>query len=387
MLPPAAAPLPWRQLWSAAAGAFAPARALRSRQNEIRQTFAVSHVFLVSSGSAAIALTLRALKAHSSRTRVVIPAYTCYSVPAAVLKAGLQPVLCDIAPATFDFDHDLLESTLDDETLCVVAHHLFGPSDVERTRALCRRRGIFVIEDAAQAMGARSGGRKLGTIGDAGIFSFGRGKNVTCGSGGAIVTSSTEIAAAIAEEYRHLPPPGAWETLKDLAGLVLMAIFIRPWLYWIPAGLPFLRLGETIFPADVPVKRLSGLKAGLLRGWSERLARANRRRAETAAYFSRRLPKALANGSVHPYLRFPIVAATPGERTQLFSRSTARGLGLSPAYPACLSEIPQMKSIVRGSYPTAQQIAGTLFTVPTHEWLSDRDKGAIAALCGGLRTS
>lgn len=386
-LPPAAAPLPWRQLGAGIAGAFAPDRAIRARQQEIRQAFGVSHVFLVSSGSAAIALTLQALKAGSSRTKVVIPAYTCFSVPAAVLKAGLRPVLCDITRSTFDFSHDLLERMLDDDTLCVIAHHLFGPSDIERTRALCRPRGIFVIEDAAQAMGAQSGGRKLGTMGDAGIFSFGRGKNVTCGSGGAIVTSSNEIAAAIAEEHRSVPSPRPWETAKDFATLVLMAVFVRPWLYWIPAALPFLRLGDTIFPADVPVKRLSGLKAGLLRGWSQRLARANRVRADTAAYFSRRLPAMTANGCRHPYLRLPIVAATPAARSRLFSESRARGLGLSPAYPAPLSEIPQMRTIVRGSYPVAQQVAARLFTIPTHEWLSDRDKAALAELCGGLRIS
>jgi dTDP-4-amino-4,6-dideoxygalactose transaminase len=121
----------------------------------------------------------------------VIPAYTCFSVPAAVLKAGLRPVLCDINPSTFDFDHALLERTLNGNTLCVVAHHLFGiPSNIERVRALSRARGIFVVEDAAQAMGVESHGRSLGTLGDVGLFSLGRGKAITCGSGGIIVTNS-----------------------------------------------------------------------------------------------------------------------------------------------------------------------------------------------------
>ena len=66
------------------------------------------HVFLVSSGSAALTLALMALKSLAREREVVIPAYTCFSVPAAVLQAGLRPVLCDIDPSTFDFDHSHL---------------------------------------------------------------------------------------------------------------------------------------------------------------------------------------------------------------------------------------------------------------------------------------
>src|SRR5436309_1199496 len=153
-LPPAAAPLGWIDLWHGAAGALSPATSRRRVEEQIRRRFGVRHVFLVSSGTAALTLSLKALRSLSGRTEVVIPAYTCYSVAAAVEKAGLRPVLCDIDPSTFDFDHALLERTLGANTLCVIAHHLFGvPSDIERIRAVCSARGIFVVEDAAQAMG------------------------------------------------------------------------------------------------------------------------------------------------------------------------------------------------------------------------------------------
>ena len=80
--------------------------------------------------------------------------------------------------------------------------HLFGiPSDVDRTRRICEEKGIFLVEDAAQAMGVEHGGRKLGTLGDVGFFSLGRGKNISCGSGGIILTSSADIA----EEHPEIP--------------------------------------------------------------------------------------------------------------------------------------------------------------------------------------
>jgi dTDP-4-amino-4,6-dideoxygalactose transaminase len=356
-------------------------------EEEIRGHFGVGHVFLVSSGTAALTLTLIALRTLSPRTEVVIPAYTCFSVPAAVLKAGLRPVLCDINPATFDYDYSLFEQTLNANTLCVISHHLFGvPSDIEKARAFCQAGRIFLVEDAAQAMGVEDRGRKLGTLGDVGIFSLGRGKSITCGSGGIILTNSAPIAGTIARDYARLETPGVTDVLKEFVQLVLMTVFIRPPLYWIPAALPFLRLGDTVFPKDIPLKRLSGLKAGLLRSWRTRLTQSNRTRAETATYFSQRLPFRLAHGASHPYLRLPVLVATPHQRERIRSLSQQRGLGLSAAYPTPINEIPEIRSSFNGErFPSARRVAESLLTLPTHHWLSEKDKRAITELCRDLR--
>ncbi len=382
-VPPAAAPLGWMDLWHGIVGGFSPERSLRSLKDGIRREFGVRHVFLVSSGKAALTLTLRALKSLSSGREVVIPAYTCFSVPAAVVQAGLRPDLCDIDPSTFDFDHALLERTLNDDTLCVIAHHLFGvPSAIDRIRALCEARHIFVIEDAAQAMGAESGGRKLGTLGDVGIFSLGRGKNITCGSGGIIVTNSDRIADAIAFEYSQLGAPALTRDFTELVRLVFMTTFIRPHLYWIPAALPFLGLGRTIFPKRIRIARLSGMKAGLLRDWRSRLARSNKLRSDTAGYFSRQLQVRAADGSPVPYLRFPIILPTSKARETLYARSQKRGLGLSAGYPTPVSDIPDIRfSVSARQFPSARRVSQNLLMLPTHHWLSEKDKSAIADLC------
>jgi perosamine synthetase len=385
-VPPAAAPIGWNDLWHGAIGIVFPQQAIRLFEEEIRAHFRVRHAFLVSSGTAALTLTLMGLRSTSLRTEVVIPAYTCFSVPAAVLKAGLRPVLCDINPSTFDFDHALLERTLSVNTLCVVAHHLFGiPSDIVRVRALCRARGIAVVEDAAQAMGVESNGRTLGTFGDVGIFSLGRGKNITCGSGGIIVTNSAHVADAIGRQCRELAASSLAEVLKDFAQIVLMALFIRPRLYWLPAALPWLRLGQTIFPKDVALKRLSGMNAGVLREWRTRLSEATRIRSEATAYFSQRLSLGPAKGPAHPYLRLPILAATPAERDRIYSLSQRRGLGLSVAYPTPINEIPEISGAFNGQrFPSARRVAEHLLTIPIHHWLSDDDKRAIAECVGTI---
>jgi dTDP-4-amino-4,6-dideoxygalactose transaminase len=386
-LPPAAAPLGWRDIWKGLSGSCAPARARRAREAEIRREFGVRHVFLLCSGSAALALALKALKSGSTRTEVVVPAYTCFSMPAAILEAGLQPVPCDIDPVTFDFNATLLRQTLTERTLCVVGHHLFGiPSDMARLRGICDAHGTFLIEDAAQAMGVERGGRKLGTMGDIGIFSLGRGKNITCGSGGILVTNARGIADAVAHEYSQLPSPRAWRAAPELIQLALMTMFVRPRLYWIPAALPFLHLGETIFPDHVPIERLSGMKAGLLRGWQARLTASNRQRSETARFFSHRLPLRLASGAKHPYLRLPFRVKNATEKQRLYALSRARGLGLSAAYPAPIDEIPGVPVETHGRhFPMARRVAASLVTIPTHHLVSERDKTAIAELCRDFR--
>lgn len=387
-LPPAAAPFSWIDLVGTFAGFVSGRQAVERFEAELKQYFKVRHVFLVSSGKAALTLILRGLKSLSPRKEVLIPAYTCFSVPSAVVKANLKVALCDLEPDRFDFHERSLEERIGEETLCVVPNHLFGiPCRLDRLRDLCRKRGVFLVEDAAQAMGGRDGGRFLGTLGDVGFFSLGRGKNLSCGSGGVILTDSDEIAASIAREYACLASPGRWEMAKEFLELVLTAIFIRPGLFWFPQGLRFLRLGETIFYKDFPIKRLSGLKAGLLRRWRARLERSNRTRAEGAAFFAERLGLALPAGEPLPLLRLPLLLESREARARLLALSREKGMGLSGMYPAPIHGIEEIRSVFRGErFPSAEAICERLVTLPTHPLLARRDKEAICALLDGFRT-
>jgi dTDP-4-amino-4,6-dideoxygalactose transaminase len=379
-LPPAAAPLGVADLWWGLRGLAGAASALRKLHAELRDQFGARHVFLVSSGTAALTVTLRALAASSRRTGVVIPGYTCFTVPGAVVHAGLRPVPCDIDASTFDFDHTRLAEAIDGDTLCVVAHHLFGvPSDIGSIRALCHSRGIAVIEDAAQGMGGMSKDGPLGTLGDVAILSFGRGKSVTACGGGAILTNSDHVASAIGPQLASLPAPSPGRMLLDLLRAVLMAIFIRPQLYWIPAALPFLRLGETVFPTQVSIGRLSGVHAGLLHHWRRRLDESNAHRAAVAAAIGRQLDVAPRMASSVPYLRLPIVASSADEKERLCADSKRLGLGLSGAYPSAVDEIPELRQRAPGvRCPQARSVADHLLTVPVHHWLTTRDVRALA---------
>jgi hypothetical protein len=110
-----------------------------------------------------------------------------------------------------------------------------------------------------------------------------------------------------------------------------MAVLIRPSLFWIPASMPSLRLGETIFPAHIEMGTLSRVHRMLLQGWRRRLAQSNEARARVSGELAARLSLNLPCGAAHPYLRLPVLATSSDERTRWLRTSRARGLGLARA--------------------------------------------------------
>jgi hypothetical protein len=194
-----------------------------------------------------------------------------------------------------------------------------------------------------------------------------------------VVTGSARIAVAVSAQVRALKPVSALQALNDFVQLVVMAIFIRPRLYWLPAAVPFLKLGQTIFPRTVTLRRMSGVKAGALRDWRARLTAGNTARAATAAFYGRRLSLPLPHGAAHPYLRLPILARDKNTRDRIHAASERRGLGLGVGYPTPINEIPEIRGLFGGQrFPAARLVADLLLTLPTHHWLSENDRRAIA---------
>lgn len=345
-------------------------------ERELAEHFQLHHAVALSSGKAALTIILNALKALTGRWKVILPAYTCYSVPSSIAKAGLEIVPCDIARNSFDYDYDRLAPMLDDDTLCVLSIHLFGiPADTGRLMQLCRGRGIFVVEDAAQAMGGTREGRPLGTLGDVGFYSLGRGKAVTCGSGGVVLTDSARIADALTAATKEVPAPGLRDDVATAASLLLLSIFIAPSLYWFPASLPFLRLGETIFHRDFPVQSLSNFRAGLLTGWAEQLGRLNEVRRSNADFYRAHVHGLRSDDTTIPYLRFPVVLDEPEAKRRILIEKDGGRLGISGMYPSTVAGIPELEGRwATSSFPEAERVASALITLPTHPLVSESDR-------------
>ncbi|MBC7837933.1 MAG: DegT/DnrJ/EryC1/StrS family aminotransferase [Nitrospiraceae bacterium] len=388
-LSPTAAPISFWDLIGAARGLWGGDKHRARLVEELKEKFSAREVFLVSSGKAALTVILKALAASSGRRRVIVPAYTCFSVPSAIVRAGLDVVLCDVEPDTLDFNFAELEGLINEEVLCVVPTHLFGrPADVDRVKRLCEGTGVVVVEDAAQAMGGQSGGRLLGTLGDVAFFSLGRGKNLTCGTGGVILARSLPVVEAIKVEYATLPEAPRGEVARNWLEMVIMRLFIHPLLYWLPAGLPFLRLGETTFDTDYPLYRMDEVRVHQLRGWERRLALANQERAARAGWLidgldlPRRGIKPIT-GKESIYLRLPVMVRDREMKETVCRQSREVGAGMSPSYPATIQEIPELAGrLVSRKYAGAQEVVDRLVTLPTHQFVTEVDRLKIGRILG-----
>jgi dTDP-4-amino-4,6-dideoxygalactose transaminase len=321
------------------------------------------------------------------RFKVIIPGYTCWVVPAAVVRAGLEPVACDNAPYSFDYDYARLESLMAPDVLCIVAQHMFGvPADMARLRSLAQGRGILVLEDTAQAMGGKVQGRLLGTMGDVGLFSLGRGKNVSTVSGGILTTNNPEIGAHLAAEGLAMEDCPPLQEVSIFLEALAMACLLPPRRFWLPARLPWLKLGETPFDLAFPIRSLGGVQAALSRHWPDRLAEFCQIRRVHAQYLLTQVaelravcPLALADAGNGP--RLPCFVADAPAREALLRESARQGLGLALTFPDAVDGIPYFQAAPwRGSLPEAQRLARETITLPIHPLVSPEDLQRIVRL-------
>ena len=238
----------------------------RAFEEEFAAASGAAHAVGVGSGTDAIELALRALDVGPG-DEVVTQANTCVPTVAAIERAGATPVLCDVEAEAGTMDVSSLEGALTELTRAIVLVHLYGQcGDTDAVGAVCRGRGIDVIEDCAQAAGAELRGRHAGTIGRLGCFSFYPTKNLPAlGDGGAIVTNDADVA----DRLHRLRQYG--QANRDTH---------------VEAGVN---------------SRLDELQAAILRGRLPSLERWNVRRTEIATEYA----DALAAGPVRPLAHLP----------------------------------------------------------------------------------
>jgi dTDP-3-amino-3,4,6-trideoxy-alpha-D-glucose transaminase len=177
------------------AGRFILGPEVEAFERELAAFLGVRHVVGVANGTDAITIALRGLGVGPG-DEVIVPSFTFYASAEAIPHTGARPVFCDVDPATFCVTAETVERALTPATKAVIAVHLFGrAAPIGDLRRLLDGRGVAVLEDSAQAAGARSGGQRAGSLGDAATFSFFPSKNLFCfGDGGAIATNDDEVA-------------------------------------------------------------------------------------------------------------------------------------------------------------------------------------------------
>jgi perosamine synthetase len=150
------------------------------------------HAVATTSCTTALHIAVAALGLKPS-DEVIVPAFTWVSTANVVEYMGAKPIFCDVDTATFNIDVVQIEALIGPNTVGIIPVHLFGLcADMEKVNAIARRHGLWVVEDAACAFGARQGGQHAGTLGDIGAFSFHPRKSITTGEGGMLTTANEE---------------------------------------------------------------------------------------------------------------------------------------------------------------------------------------------------
>ena len=371
---PVSSPLTWRAV-IAALGRHDPRSALSASLGE---QYGMALVLLTDSGTAALALALRFAATARPAGYCLLPAFGCYDLASAALAADVPVVLYDIDPTSLAPRLETLAPFLTSECAALVVVDHFGlPTSLDEVRRLATAAEIPVIEDAAQAAGARWDGLRAGYGTGATVLSFGRGKGVTGGGGGALLISHA------------LSTNGSWSSPPDLppihvsrivftAKLLAQFALGRPGVYGFPARLPLLRLGDTVFR---PPREPAGMSRESGRVLSETILlvdpEAVRRRVHAARLRAAQLdvaPQSVVHSDARAlpgWLRLPVLARHPGQ----LRRGEMARLGIASAYPLPLSDLRPLSPLlaVRGDHEGARQLCRQLLTLPTHGLLTETD--------------
>lgn len=312
--------------------AFILGREVESFEAEFAEYCGVRHCVGVASGTAALTLALKAAGIGRG-DEVIVPAHTFIASALGVLHAGATPVFCDVEEATGLIDMESARTAITSRTAAVLPVHLYGqPCDMETVCSFATRHGLAVFEDAAQAHGASSNGRRTGSFGTAAAFSFYPSKNLgAIGDAGAICTDDDSLA----EKARML---------RDLGQR---------------------RKGEHLLPGVN--ERLDGLQAAVLRVKLHHLDEWNESRQKHARAY-----RELLNGHVqlleerpqHPcvYHLFPI--RTP-DRDALRARLAEAGIETGIHYSPAVHEQPPFGDEQRSTgFPVAEAWAAEELSLP-----------------------
>ena len=350
--------------------------ALQTLSSTLMQEFSAADCVLTDSGTSALVLALRLMLPKNGV--IGLPSYGCVDISSAVRFAGLRVRLYDIDPNTLSPDLESVSRALKRGVHALLVAHYYGyPADVPGVRALASNWGVPVLEDAAQAAGGALNGVRLGALGEISILSFGRGKGLFGGRGGAVLVRSSEWSRRLAAERVSL---GFRRGVPELLAAGSQWIFGRPSLYSIPASLPFLRLGEMVYhPAHEPGV-LSQVSATLARIAVRNEAQEKRLRVRKATVL-----RALAEGAEQLSAIPPIEGSEPGYLRFAVvdhsgSRLPAHRLGIMRGYPQTLSEQPELApQLLRGEppMPGAHDLRRSLFTLPTHAFVQGVDMMAL----------
>ena len=317
----------------------------------------VPHAVAVNSGTAALHLALMA-RGVGPGDEVFVPAFSFAATANTVIHAGARPVFVDVREDDFGIDAAQIEGAITPRTRAVVPVHLYGQAcDIAAVRAICDARGLVLLEDAAQAIGATAGERLCGSFGD-GAFSFYATKNLHTGEGGMITTADEGVAdrarmlRSQGERTRYVTDePGYNFRMTEMAAAIGMAQLAK-----VDARNERRRANAA---------RLTSLLAG-----------------NDAIVTPREIP-----GRAHVFHQYVIrVRAGREARDRLQAAMRERGIETAVFYPSAIHKQPwyQRNGYAGLTLPVAERLSGEVLALPVHPALNESDIDTIAAAVNEL---
>lgn len=334
-------------VWISSAGRF-----IGAFETAFAQRFDVAHAIATNNGTTALHLALVALGIGPG-DEVLVPTLTYIASANAVRYCGATPVFVDSEPRTWNLDPAALAAKITPRTRAIMVVHLYGhPVDMDPVLAVAREHGLLVVEDAAEALGARYKGRLVGGLGDAATFSFFGNKVITTGEGGMVTTQDGELA----KKLRLYRGQGMDANRR----------------YWFPV------IGYNY--------RMTNIEAALGLAQVEKFDDHFAARARVARWYDERLADmrdrivlpVVEPWALHSYWIYTVAltSAVRADRDDVIAALAERGVETRPAfYP--MHVMPPYRE-PDGSYPVAERLGARGLSLPTHALLTADDLDYIA---------
>ena len=382
-LPPTAGlPLHWRDLL--------PQRGDADLEASLRPILGIDDVHVTCSGTAALVIALTTLSRNSARSEVIVPAYTCPLVAMAVSYCGLRLRVCDLARDGLALDPDMLATLCSSRTLAILPTHLGGRVvDVGPTHECAARCGAWVIEDAAQSLGARhADGTPVGMRGDIGIFSLAVGKGLTMYEGGLLVSRHADLQVQMRVVANELAPTRHFLELRRSIELLGYAVFYRPrrlrWVYGIQLRRALRRRNVEAaagdrYPMRIPLHRVGKWRRAVAARAALRLPAhlsAVQQQARRRIMQLNGIAGVDVIGDVHGAQGvWPVLMVRMRDRAardDVLDRLWGKGVGLGVPFAYALPDYADLRDVIpQGEIPNARDFASRIFTISNTPWLDD----------------
>jgi dTDP-4-amino-4,6-dideoxygalactose transaminase len=340
-------------------GNFILGQEVEQFEKEVATYCQVKHAIGVASGTDALLLSLKAVGVGPG-DRVIVPSFTFFATAGVVSNVGAQPVFADIEPKTFNIDVDHVKQLLKADTnktiKAIIPVHLYGQmAEMDSIMELAQRQNLYVVEDAAQAIGAVYKGRRAGAIGHFGCFSFYPTKNLGAYGDGGLVTSNDD---GLADKIRLLRVHGS-----------------RPKYYHHLVGFN---------------SRLDAIQAAILRIKLKYLDRWSTQRATHAEQYTKTLmgipglaTPFVADSQRHVFHQYTIRVQN-GKRDALQNRLKEQGISTEIYYPLSLHQQKCFEHLKRGSLTQSEQASHESLSLPMFPELTTEERDKVCQTIKGF---